>query len=159
MPIAAPARPHRVLFLCTGNSARSILAECLLNRLGSGRFEAMSAGSQPAGHVHPIALELLARNNLPTAALRSKSWDEFAGATMTAFDTVITVCDSAAREACPVVPAAARFHWSIPDPAAATGADADRRAAFESVYAELEARIRAFVHDECGRAEASGDRE
>jgi protein-tyrosine-phosphatase len=144
MPAAAAGHAHRVLFLCTGNSARSILAESLLRRLGANRFEAASAGSHPKGRVHPLALELLDREGLPTAGLRSKCWDEFAGAEAR-FDTVITVCDEAAGEACPVVAAESQLHWSIPDPAAVRGSDAERRTAFESAYRDLETRIREFV--------------
>jgi arsenate reductase len=144
MPAAAAGRAHRVLFLCTGNSARSILAESLLRRLGGSRFEAASAGSRPRGRVHPLALELLERKGLPTAGLRSKSWDEFAGDDGR-FDTVVTVCDGAAAEACPVAAARSKLHWSIPDPAAAGGTDAERRRAFEAAYLDLEARIRELV--------------
>jgi arsenate reductase len=133
-----------VLFLCTGNSARSILAESLLNQLGGGRFEAASAGSHPKGRVHALALELLEREGLPTAGLRSKGWDEFAGAPER-FDTVITVCDDAAGETCPVAAQETKLHWSIPDPAAVTGTQAERRAAFEAAYRDLEKRIRDFV--------------
>ncbi len=125
----------RVLFLCTGNSARSILAEALLNHLGAGRFHASSAGSRPRGAVHPMALETLKRHALAADGFRSKSWDEFARPGAPVFDQIVTVCDNA-----PGHPATA--HWSIPDPAAVTGSAA---AAFESAYRELESRIRAMI--------------
>lgn len=136
-----------VLFLCTGNSARSILAECLLNTMAEGRFRAVSAGSQPAGTVNPIALELLESKGLDTGGLYSKSWDAFeldrGGPRI---DLVITVCDSAAAETCPVWPGhPLSAHWGLPDPAAVTGSDADKRAAFEAVFDALEARIAAFL--------------
>jgi arsenate reductase (thioredoxin) len=138
------SRQIRVLFLCTGNSARSILAEALLNHLGAGRFEASSAGSQPRGAVHPLALETLKRHGLVAEGFRSKSWDEFAAPGAPAFDHIITVCDNAAQEACPLWPGRpATAHWSIPDPAAVSGPGAD--AAFESAYRDLESRIRALV--------------
>jgi arsenate reductase len=149
MPATA-SRAHRVLFLCTGNSARSILAESLLRQLGGGRFEAASAGSHPKGRVHPLAVELLERKGLPTAGLRSKGWDEFAGHDQR-FDTVVTVCDDAAAEACPVATARSKLHWSIPDPAAVAGTEAEQRAAFEGAYADLEQRIRGFI-DHAGTA-------
>lgn len=136
-----------VLFLCTGNSARSILAECLLNTMAEGRFRAVSAGSQPAGTVNPFALELLDSKGLDTGGLYSKSWDAFeldrGGPRI---DLVITVCDSAAAETCPVWPGhPLSAHWGLPDPAAVTGSDADKRAAFEAVFDALEARIAAFL--------------
>ena len=136
-------QPFETLFLCTGNSARSILAECLLGRLGGARFRAHSAGSQPKGAVHPQALGLLAELGYETADLRSKSWDEFAAPTAPALDLVVTVCDSAAQEACPFWPGAPlRASWPVADPAAVTGSDAEQRRAFERAYRELEARIR-----------------
>jgi protein-tyrosine-phosphatase len=136
----------RVLFLCTGNSARSILAECLLNRLGHGRFQALSAGSRPTGAVHPLALELLDREGFDTATLRSKSWDEFANAGAAPIDLVVTVCDAAAGEACPLFDGAPiRAHWGIPDPAACTGDDRQKRKAFRKAYRQLERRITEFV--------------
>jgi protein-tyrosine-phosphatase len=141
-----PDRLHNVLFLCTGNSARSILAESLLNHWGRGRFRAFSAGSFPKGKVHPLALELLEWTNLPTAGLRSKSWDEFAAPGAPPIDFVITVCDSAAGEACPVWPGKPMTaHWGVADPAAVAG-DAEKGAAFRKALAELEARIKLFVN-------------
>jgi ArsR family transcriptional regulator, arsenate/arsenite/antimonite-responsive transcriptional repressor / arsenate reductase (thioredoxin) len=135
-----------VLFLCTGNSARSIMAECILNRLGQGNFLAFSAGSHPAGKVNPHALELLDRLHYPTGNLRSKPWDDFAQPGAPEFDFVITVCDNAAGEACPVWPGQPMTtHWSIPDPAAVTGKDAVIAAAFADAYRMLERRIGLFV--------------
>lgn len=136
----------RVLVLCTGNSARSILAEALINHLGAGRFQAWSAGSQPVGRVNPLALEVLAAHGVPVGEVRSKSWDEFAAPGAPELDLVITVCDSAAAEACPLWPGTPRqLHWSTPDPAAASGSPEQRRAAFEAAYAQLETRVRALV--------------
>ena len=144
-----------VLFLCTGNSARSIMAECLLNRLGSGSFRAFSAGSHPAGAVNPHALALLQQHHYPTETLRSKAWDEFTGAGAPAFDVVITVCDNAAGETCPVWPGQPLTgHWSIPDPAAATGNEAVIAAAFADAYRMLERRIERFIQ----AASTTGDR-
>jgi arsenate reductase len=140
------ARPDRVLFLCTGNSARSILAESILNRLGGGRFRAFSAGSYPKGSVHALALELLAEEGLPTDGLRSKSWDEYAVLGALPIDFVFTVCDNAAGEACPVWPGRpAVAHWGIPDPAAVEGSDTERRRAFRTAYQALQARIERFI--------------
>jgi arsenate reductase len=139
-------RPYNVLFLCTGNSARSILAEALLNHWGGGRFRGFSAGSFPKGQVHPVALELLQRINLPTERLRSKSWNEFAAADAPALDFIITVCDNAAGEACPVWPGKPMTaHWGLADPAAVAGYAA-QGAAFRETLAELEARIKLFVN-------------
>jgi protein-tyrosine-phosphatase len=141
------ARPYRVLFLCTGNSARSILAECALNRLGHGRFEAFSAGSYPKGAVHPYALELLSRLGYPVDALRSKSWDELAAPGAPALDFVFTVCDNAAGEACPIWPGQPMTaHWGLPDPAAAEGTEAERRLAFADTLRMLANRIGVFVN-------------
>ena len=140
-------RIYNVLFLCTGNSARSILAECALNRLGRGRFRAYSGGSFPKGHVHPFALDLLQRQDYPTDSLRSKSWDEFANANAPRFDFVITVCDNAAGEVCPIWPGQPMTaHWGLPDPAATEGNEAERRLAFAETLRMLSNRIRAFVN-------------
>lgn len=140
------ARPHHVLFLCTGNSARSILAESLLNHLGQGRFRAFSAGSHPAGAVHPLALELLRQEGLPIANLRSKSWDEYAAPGAPPIDFIFTVCGNAAGETCPVWPGKpTSAHWGIPDPAAVEGSESERRKAFRIAFDSLAARIRRFV--------------
>ncbi|MDY6948071.1 MAG: arsenate reductase ArsC [Pseudomonadota bacterium] len=134
-------RVYNVLFLCTGNSARSILAEALLNHLGRGRFRAFSAGSFPKGAVHPMAIELLHSLNLPTGGLRSKSWDEFATPGAAPLDFIFTVCDDAAGEVCPIWPGKpVTAHWGIADPAAVEQIDARRRA-FRNALAELQARI------------------
>jgi arsenate reductase len=139
-------RPYNILFLCTGNSARSILAESLINHLGQGRFKGHSAGSHPKGTVHPIALELLKQLNIPTEGLRSKSWDEFAAPGAPPLDFVFTVCDNAAGEACPYWPGQpVTAHWGVPDPAAVEGTDANKWAAFRSAFRELENRIRLFI--------------
>lgn len=139
-----------ILFLCTGNSARSIMAEAYMNKSGAPRWRAYSAGSKPAGRPNPFALETLAAHAISAPGARSKSWDEFAAAGAPPLDAVVTVCDNAAGEACPVffAPGGAaprRLHWSFPDPAAATGTDADKRAAFETVFAGIRARIDAFL--------------
>ncbi len=137
---------YNVLFLCTGNSARSILAESLLNALGKGRFRAVSAGSFPKGQVHPLALDLLKRMNLPSQGFRSKSWDEFAAPGAPPLDFIFTVCDNAAGEVCPVWPGKPMTaHWGIPDPAAVEGSDADKAFAFRKALKELEARIKLFI--------------
>jgi len=137
---------YNVLFLCTGNSARSILAEAWLNAAGKGRFKAYSAGSQPAGRVNPYALELLQKNRLDTAELRSKSWDEFALPGAPKMDFVFTVCNNAAGEVCPVWPGQpVSAHWGIDDPAAVGGSAEDKRKAFLRAYVELSARINSFV--------------
>ncbi len=131
-----------VLFLCTGNSARSILGEALLNHSGQGRFQAFSAGSVPKGHVHPLALETLTRHQIATAGLRSKSWDEFAVPGAPTMQFIITVCDNAAREVCPIWPGhPATAHWGLPDPAAVEGTVDERRQAFDKTFREIEARI------------------
>jgi len=133
--------PYRVLFLCTGNSARSIMAEAMLNVLGKERFVAFSAGSFPSGKVQPIAAELAQASGY-TEPLRSKSWDEFARPDIDAIDMVITVCDNAAGEVCPIWPGhPVTAHWGVPDPAAAAGSEAERREAFQSVWAMLHRRV------------------
>lgn len=138
-----------VLFLCTGNSARSILAEAILNRLGAGHITAYSAGSKPVGRVNPHAIELLRKLGYPTEGLRSKSWDEFADGPV--MDHVVTVCNNAAAETCPVWPGRpATDHWDIEDPAGVGETDEERRAAFAAAYRTLEARIR----DILGKLEA-----
>ena len=140
-------RSYNVLFLCTGNSARSILAESLLNEMGRGRFRAYSAGSHPAGRVNPFALELLGKNHFPAGDLRSKSWDEFALPEAPHFDFVITVCDNAAGEVCPVWPGQPMTaHWGIPDPAAVDGNDETKRRAFVQAMEQLQRRISMFVN-------------
>lgn len=140
-------RSYNVLFLCTGNSARSILAESLLNEMGRGRFRAYSAGSHPAGRVNPFALELLGKNHFPAGDLRSKSWDEFALPEAPHFDFVITVCDNAAGEVCPVWPGQPMTaHWGIPDPAAVEGSDETKRRAFVQAMEQLQRRISMFVN-------------
>ncbi len=137
---------YNVLFLCTGNSARSILAEVLLEHRGKGRFRAYSAGSFPKGAVHPMALDLLDRLRLPTMGLRSKSWDEFARPDAPVMDFVFTVCDQAAGEICPVWPGhPVTAHWGVPDPAAAGGSDTERQRAFRDALYTLENRIKLFV--------------
>jgi arsenate reductase len=139
-------RPYNVLFLCTGNSARSILAESLLNQIGGGRFVAYSAGSFPKGEVHPLATELLASLHLPTAGLRSKSWDEFAAPDAPPIDFIFTVCDDAAGEVCPIWPGKpVTAHWGIPDPAAVEGSEEVRRKAFREALAAMQARLRLFT--------------
>ncbi len=136
-----------VLFICTGNSARSILAEAILNREGQGRFRAYSAGSHPKGAVHDYALDLLRRLNHPTGALRSKSWDEFAAPDGPKLDFAFTVCDNAAGEVCPIWPGQPMTaHWGLPDPAAAEGSEALKRAAFADAYRMLANRISIFVN-------------
>ena len=136
-----------VLFLCTGNSARSIIAEAILNREGMGRFKAYSAGSQPKGSPHPYTIHLLQKLNFDTSFARSKAWDEFALPGAPKLDFVFTVCDQAATEACPVWPGQPMSaHWGIPDPAAMEGTEAEKRLAFADAYRMLNARISAFVN-------------
>ena len=136
---------YNVLFLCTGNSARSVLAECLLNRLGQGRFKAYSAGSNPTGAVSPFALELLQSQDFDISGLRSKNWDEFAGENAPEIDFIFTVCDNAAGETCPLWPGKpVSAHWGLPDPAAVTGSDEDKRLAFADTLGELARRIELF---------------
>jgi arsenate reductase len=135
-----------VLFLCTGNSARSILAEVLVNSMAGGRFIAHSAGSQPTGCVNPFAIELLQKNRLPTDGLRSKNWDEFAAAGAPRLDYVFTVCDNAAGEVCPVWPGQpVTAHWGVEDPAAVTGDDDVKRRAFLRAFTTLKRRIELFL--------------
>ena len=139
-------RPYNVLFLCTGNSARSILAEALINHWGGGKFHGLSGGSHPKGAPHPIALELLKQMRLPTQGLRSKSWDEFAAPAGPPLDFVFTVCDNAAGEVCPYWPGQPMTaHWGVSDPAAVTGSDAEKWAAFRSTFRVLENRIKIFT--------------
>lgn len=136
-----------VLFLCTGNSARSIMAEVLLNAMGKGRFTAFSAGSHPKGRVHPLALELIRKNRLPTEGLRSKDWAEFSRTGAPQMDFVFTVCDHAAAETCPVwLGQPMTANWGIPDPAAVEGNDESKRRAFFTAYSQLSQRISIFVN-------------
>jgi arsenate reductase (thioredoxin) len=139
-------RPYNVLFLCTGNSARSIIAEAILNKVGAGKFRAYSAGSQPKAQVNPHTIQLLGRLGYDTSGYRSKSWDEFAKAGEPKFDFVFTVCDNAAAEACPVWPGQPMTaHWGIPDPAEATGTPAEVALAFNDAYRMLNQRIGVFA--------------
>jgi protein-tyrosine-phosphatase len=139
-------RRFNVLFLCTGNSARSIMAEALLNFWGRGRFQAFSAGSHPNGAVHPLALEVLQRNRVPSDSARSKSWSEFATPDAPPLDFVFTVCDSAAQEPCPTWPGQPMTaHWGIHDPAAAQGTDEEKLRAFNKAFRELDARLKIFT--------------
>ncbi|MGA8260422.1 MAG: arsenate reductase ArsC [Arenicellales bacterium] len=140
-------KTYNVLFLCTGNSARSILGEAILNRLGSGRFRACSAGSRPTGRVNPNAINLLKRLEYPTEGLRSKSWDEFARPGAPQMDFIFTVCDNAAGESCPVWPGhPMTAHWGIPDPAAVEGSEAEVALAFADAYRLLKNRIGLFMN-------------
>jgi arsenate reductase len=145
-----PAEPFNVLFLCTGNSARSILAEAIMNRLGAGKFRAWSAGSFPRGEVHPSAITLLKAMNFKTEGFRSKSWEEFSRAAKPEapeLHFVFTVCDNAAGEVCPIWPGQPMTaHWGVPDPAAVTGSPAEVGAAFTEAYRQLNNRITAFVN-------------
>jgi arsenate reductase len=148
------SEPLNVLFLCTGNSARSILAEALVNdrAIGQGKFKGYSAGSQPKGAVHPLALETLKENALPIDGLRSKSWQEFAAPDAPRMDFIFTVCDNAAAEACPLWPGhPVTEHWGLPDPAAVEGSDEDKRRAFKATFTELRRRIQDFVSQHPGR--------
>jgi protein-tyrosine-phosphatase len=174
MPNNPPsAHPYNVLFLCTGNSARSIMAEALLGRLGASKFNAFSAGSHPKGQVHPQVVEMLRRLNTKPEQFRSKSWDEFDRPDATVMDFVITVCDNAAGEVCPVWPGhPISAHWGVPDPAAARGTDAEIALAFNEAWRMLERRIGIFVNlpiasldqtslkkrlDQIGKATGDGD--
>lgn len=137
---------YQVLFLCTGNSARSIMAEVILRQVGAGRFRVHSAGSHPAGRVNPFALELLRKNHLPVEGLRSKSWDELAAPGAPPLDFVFTVCDQAAAEACPVWPGQPMTaHWGVPDPAAVAGSEDEKREAFRRAFLMLDRRIQLFL--------------
>jgi arsenate reductase len=139
-------RPYNVLFLCTGNSARSIIAEALISQWGRSNFRGFSAGSHPKGAVHPIALQLLKKMNLPTEGLRSKSWDEFAAPGAPPLDFVFTVCDNAAGEVCPYWPGQPMTaHWGVPDPAAVEGSDTEKWLAFREAFRLLDNRIKIFT--------------
>ena len=143
----ADVAQYSVLFLCTGNSARSILAEAYLNSAGKGRFQAYSAGSKPGGRVNPYALEMLAKSRIDTTGLRSKSWDEFAQPGAPEMDFVFTVCDNAAAEPCPYWPGQPMTaHWGVPDPAAAEGSDDEKRNAFRQAFLALSARINLLIN-------------
>jgi protein-tyrosine-phosphatase len=146
MGVVMADRPYNVLFLCTGNSARSIIAEALINQWGQGRFRGFSAGSHPKGAVHPIALQLLKKMNLSTQGLRSKSWDEFAAPGAPPLDFVFTVCDNAAGEVCPYWPGQPMTaHWGMPDPAAVEGTEIDKWVAFRDTFRMLDNRIKIFT--------------
>ncbi len=139
-------RPYNVLFLCTGNSARSIMAEALLNHWGQGRFHGYSAGSHPKGRVHPLAIETLRENRLQVDNLRSKSWDDFSMPGAPEMDFVFTICDQAAEEVCPIWPGhPMTAHWGTPDPAAVDGNDEERARAFRRAFHELDARVKIFT--------------
>ena len=141
------ARIYNVLFLCTHNSARSVIAETIMNHLGRGKFRAFSAGSQPNGRIHPYALDLLAKNNYDISALRSKSWDEFAAPGAPEMDFVFTVCDDAAQEVCPFWPGQPlTAHWGLPDPSRAEGTGAEKRLAFADAHRMLYQRIGIFLN-------------
>ncbi|MBP7063032.1 arsenate reductase ArsC [Ferrovibrio sp.] len=143
---SAAEKSFNVLFLCTGNSARSILAEAIMNDLGAGRFHAYSAGSMPKGEPHPMAIDLIRKSGLPVAGLRSKSWDEFAAADAPKMDFVFTVCDNAANEVCPIWPGQPMTaHWGLPDPAAVEGDEVAQRLAFAETFRLLSNRIRIFA--------------
>ncbi len=142
-----PDRPYNVLFLCTGNSARSIMGEAILNKIGKGKFVAYSAGSNPTGRVNPHAFALLKRFDFPTDGARSKSWDEFARPGAPELDFVFTVCDNAANEVCPVWPGQPMTaHWGVPDPAAVEGDDAAVVRAFRDAFMTLQRRIELFAN-------------
>lgn len=138
---------YNVLFLCTHNSARSVIAECIINRLGAGKFRGFSAGSAPRGSIHPYALDMLRNQNYDVSGLRSKSWDEFAAPGAPRMDFVFTVCDDAASEVCPIWPGQPMTaHWGVPDPSAAEGTEAERRYAFADTHRMLYQRIGIFVN-------------
>jgi arsenate reductase len=142
-----PNSPLNVLFLCTHNSARSIIAECVINRLGNGKYKGYSAGSQPSGRVHPYALDLVRQLNYDTSPLRSKSWEEFAAPQAPRLDFVFTVCDDAANEVCPVWPGQPMSaHWGLPDPSAVEGSESERRFAFADTHRMLYQRIGIFAN-------------
>ncbi|MHA1517702.1 MAG: arsenate reductase ArsC [Alphaproteobacteria bacterium] len=167
--------PLNILFLCTGNSARSIMAECIINREGMGKLRGYSAGSEPKGEVNPHALNLLQKLNYDVSQLRSKSWDEFGGPDAPKLDFVFTVCDNAANEVCPIWPGQPMTaHWGLPDPAAAEGTDAEKAFAFDDIYRMIFQRISIFVNlpldslnklslqehlDEIGRTETIASKE
>jgi len=143
---AMNSRTYNLLFLCTGNSARSVLAESIMNKWGKGQFRGYSAGSHPTGKVNPLALALLKQLEFPTEGLRSKSWDEFAAPSAIHFDFVITVCDNAAGEVCPYWPAQPMTaHWGIPDPAAVEGTEVEKKFAFRQAFKVMETRIKLFL--------------
>lgn len=147
MKTTSKARPLNVLFLCTGNSARSVMAESILNRLGKGKFHGFSAGSHPAGQINSLALNLLRKTNYDVSTLRSKSWDEFATADAPKLDFVFTVCDDAANEVCPIWPGQPMTaHWGLPDPAKAQGTEAEKAFAFDDCFRMLHQRISIFVN-------------
>jgi arsenate reductase len=138
---------YNVLFLCTGNSARSIMAEALVSTMGNGRFKGFSAGSKPGGKVNPFAIEQVKKTGYPIDKLRSKSWDEFAAPGAPHMDFIITVCDNAAGEVCPYWPGhPTTAHWGFEDPAAVEGSDDDKRAAFEKIFKQIVARMNSFVN-------------
>jgi protein-tyrosine-phosphatase len=140
------SQPLNVLFLCTGNSARSIIGEAIINRVGAGKFKGYSAGSMPKGQVHPLTLKLLNQLNYDTTALRSKPWDEFAAPGAPRLDFVFTVCDNAANETCPIWPGQPMSaHWGVPDPAAVEGTDSEKALAFADTYRMLNSRISIFT--------------
>jgi arsenate reductase (thioredoxin) len=139
-------KTYNVLFLCTGNSARSVMSEALVTALGGGRFKGFSAGSHPTGRINSFAIEIIAATGYDTSQLRSKSWDEFAGDAAEKMDFTITVCDNAAGETCPYWPGhPATAHWGYEDPAAVEGSDEQKRAAFKKVFLQISARIRLFA--------------
>ncbi len=143
----AERNPYNVLFVCTGNSARSIMAECIINREGKGRFRGFSAGSHPRERVHPLAIDLLRNNNFPVAGLRPKDWEEFTRPGAPDLDFVFTLCDRAANEVCPVYPGQPMSaHWGMPDPAAVEGTEAERRFAFADTFRMISQRVGIFVN-------------